>query len=340
MLQRKLAEVQGADFKVQESPISLTLVHMLRKLGPTVEMENILQMAFRSCIRLLRDDIAFNDFQSFRHLTMVLSCLHGFETEAQIASTAQLYIIDNDIIEKELKEGRESITAPDEDPDPSANDAPRSQAENQENDQEDQEVHEEKDTELLIGTKGKDEPDSQEDSNEEAQIETMNFEENESGREVGNEAENVPVPEEGQEAREEKDIKDSEMEEEPEEGKSQEAEIDPIAEGLGDDHYIVCDMCDRGIYSWKDDSVYRCIYCINCDICGDCFEKRATANSELVTPKDDVGWRTVCPQGHRHVKAPVEGWKGVNLKEGKLRIGDEEVSFNEWLISLEDKWKK
>jgi hypothetical protein len=48
-------------------------------------------------------------------------------------------------------------------------------------------------------------------------------------------------------------------------------------------------------------------------------------------------WRSYCGQNHTYIKAPVEGWKGV--KNGIMRIGNEQISFNDWLQSLKDeKW--
>ena len=40
-----------------------------------------------------------------------------------------------------------------------------------------------------------------------------------------------------------------------------------------------------------------------------------------------------------YVKAPVDGWRGV--KNGVIRIGEEEIEFKEWLRSLkEERWPK
>lgn len=57
--------------------------------------------------------------------------------------------------------------------------------------------------------------------------------------------------------------------------------------------------------------------------CEECFNKReAREKGEL-----KADWRIVCPQGHHHVKAPVEGWRGV--KDGIFRIENEEIPFRE-----------
>lgn len=50
-------------------------------------------------------------------------------------------------------------------------------------------------------------------------------------------------------------------------------------------------------------------------------------------------WRTLCPPGHKHIKAPAPGWKGV--KDGVIRFEVEEnnIRFDTWLKELKfTKW--
>jgi hypothetical protein len=50
-------------------------------------------------------------------------------------------------------------------------------------------------------------------------------------------------------------------------------------------------------------------------------------------------WRTLCPSGHKHIKAPAPGWKGV--KDGVIRFEAEEnnIKFETWLSELKhSKW--
>ncbi|KAK3375671.1 hypothetical protein B0T24DRAFT_698095 [Lasiosphaeria ovina] len=44
----------------------------------------------------------------------------------------------------------------------------------------------------------------------------------------------------------------------------------------------------------------------------------------------------VCPWGHAHIKAPVDGWK--DIRQGRLLYGDVDVAFGSWLEQLEGKW--
>lgn len=48
-------------------------------------------------------------------------------------------------------------------------------------------------------------------------------------------------------------------------------------------------------------------------------------------------WKGWCGKDHGYVKAPIEGWRGV--KNGVLRIGEEEIDFKEWMRGLrEERW--
>lgn len=71
------------------------------------------------------------------------------------------------------------------------------------------------------------------------------------------------------------------------------------------------------------------------DLCKDCFEKRRKQETgELPAP-----WRVLCPKGHKHIKAPVDGWEG--MKDGRFMIKGEKIIFKEWLNELKnDKWPK
>jgi hypothetical protein len=56
---------------------------------------------------------------------------------------------------------------------------------------------------------------------------------------------------------------------------------------------------------------------------------------ERLSGKLPPDWRVICPAGHKHIRAPVEGWKG--LKNGVLRFEDKEVIFRDWLVELKEK---
>jgi hypothetical protein len=71
---------------------------------------------------------------------------------------------------------------------------------------------------------------------------------------------------------------------------------------------------------------------IDCDICENCF---------LIKKRRELGdfdpdWRDICPPGHQHVKAHVEGWWGI--KSGTIRLTASEVKVKGWLTRLENQW--
>lgn len=105
-------------------------------------------------------------------------------------------------------------------------------------------------------------------------------------------------------------------------------------EGLREDWCFWCNFCRKPVKDWTHGSAYLCVYCIDFDICEECFLKKIAREKGELEPD----WRVICPQGHRHVKAPIEGWRGV--KDGKLRIGTEELLFKTWLAQLEMNWTK
>jgi hypothetical protein len=94
---------------------------------------------------------------------------------------------------------------------------------------------------------------------------------------------------------------------------------------------LTCNECSKAVSKWKQGALYLCYYCTELNLCEKCYDdKAARERGEL-----PAHWRTLCPAGHRHIKAPVEGWKGV--KAGVLRIGESKVPFRDWLAELETK---
>ncbi|KAL5115644.1 hypothetical protein ACEQ8H_006443 [Pleosporales sp. CAS-2024a] len=111
-------------------------------------------------------------------------------------------------------------------------------------------------------------------------------------------------------------------------------ERNEMDEGLLSDPQPYCNYCTKEIGTWSDGAGYLCVYCIDVDICEECYSKKlAREKGEL-----ERDWRIICPQGHRHVKAPIQGWRGI--KNGKLRIGPKEILFKTWLAQLETKWSQ
>jgi hypothetical protein len=76
--------------------------------------------------------------------------------------------------------------------------------------------------------------------------------------------------------------------------------------------------------------MHLCYYCTNTDFCAKCFQDRL----ERQAGKKEPDWRTICPFGHKFIRGPVDGWKGV--KDGVIYFGDEKLSFRKWLTGLRD----
>lgn len=96
---------------------------------------------------------------------------------------------------------------------------------------------------------------------------------------------------------------------------------------------IICKGCDDEICDWTGGPVYLCYYCAEVDLCQKCFVKRAKKISG--EPIGDGDWRLPCPDGHRHIQAPVQGWK--ELWDGSFVIDDQKMPFAQWLLELKEK---
>lgn len=94
---------------------------------------------------------------------------------------------------------------------------------------------------------------------------------------------------------------------------------------------LVCSDCEKTIWHWSQGHVYLCYYCTEVDLCQDCFDKR----TERIAGKPSDDWRVLCPQGHRHIQMPVQGWKG--LTRGVIKIKNTEVPFHDWLVEVKEK---
>jgi tetratricopeptide (TPR) repeat protein len=110
------------------------------------------------------------------------------------------------------------------------------------------------------------------------------------------------------------------------------AELSKLDEDIGT--WIVgCDGgCGTDIQSWTQ-PFYYCVVCPNTDLCEDCHSKRLKqTKGEIEEP-----WLSFCGANHRYIKGPMKGWKGI--KNGIIRIGDEETTVKEWLRGLkEERW--
>ncbi|KAL1884038.1 hypothetical protein Daus18300_000147 [Diaporthe australafricana] len=326
----KLSEVHGNDFKAAKSNISLLLAWMLRKLGPALEWHDVLEAAFQSCVEDLRDDIGWNDSTSLRRLARLLMSVDGMEIQAQVAMTVQHYVIDAEVHKSDL--AKEAL-----------NEQGTLKSEEQQGEQQQESAEAETQasgevervtTNLVSETS----PASTTGAPDTSSASTADREPGPAvQRGQDDNASNSPQTTTTTPA---VDPKPATTDATPPvalgggSGGSDDG-INPMNEGLrgvGRAGFW-CNDCRKDVVDWTHGGAYMCLYCIDCDICEECFEKRAARHrGEL-----EADWRVVCPQGHRHIQAPVEGWRGV--KDGMLQIGGDVVSFKEWLWDVENQWK-
>lgn len=77
--------------------------------------------------------------------------------------------------------------------------------------------------------------------------------------------------------------------------------------------------------------MYLCIDCDDKGFCELCYAA-LKADDNGTAPFEG---RRFCGRGHEHIKAPIEGWRGI--KDGVMRIeGEEDVPFKEFLRSVRE----
>lgn len=82
--------------------------------------------------------------------------------------------------------------------------------------------------------------------------------------------------------------------------------------------------------------VYLCLMCPNTDLCHACYTELQNHNKGA--PWEF--WRKYCGKNHRYIKAPVDGWGGV--QDGFMVIdGEKKGRFVDWIAWLKDtRWKQ
>ncbi|KAI1841090.1 hypothetical protein JX266_012748 [Neoarthrinium moseri] len=276
-------ESMGNEFDPTQSQTTIPFALMTRQIKP-LRFQEILQATFQGCLVALRDEIAGNDSVSFRTLAKVLACVPGLQTEASIAATCQLYVVDMATYKKEQ---RDSVS------------------------------------------EGK--PDSSGESKGPSEQENLQVSCLPNGEDAAVTAESASTQDNaGVDAQE--PVGDTEAIPPPNpEAKELSREEQDSEEDLDSSASIQCGECSSWFSNWKDKPVYLCYYCTELTLCEKCYtEKINKENGKLPEP-----WRTLCPAGHKHIKAPAEGWNGV--KDGVLRIGTSEIAFRAWLAELEAK---
>lgn len=307
----KPTEAMLEGYNPAESHIITTVALMLQRLGPAIDMSDRLHAAFENCIGELKDDTGMNDRSALRRLARLLSCLVGFEKEASICLTAQCYVLDDAVRRKDLENSQ----------DPSEDTG---------------NTNEQADAEL-----DRDGPvpmNSIDAVINDCVSQELPTDESITGSNAGPQSTEAgrASPESALDSSQSTSKLLPEATTTSDEDPSAEirTEYVEMAEGLIQDTQPYCNYCGEDIGTWSHGNAYLCVYCIDVDICEKCFSKRLAREKGELEPD----WRTICPTGHRHVKAPIEGWRGV--KEGRLRIDAEEIPFRTWLGQLEIKWAK
>ncbi|KAI0129137.1 hypothetical protein BJ170DRAFT_682921 [Xylariales sp. AK1849] len=321
----RLKDTIGEDFDSSQSQTAIPLALMTRKLGLTVQFQEMLHTSFIGCINALSDNAGWNDSESFRTRAKVLSCIEGLEKEAGIAASCQLYVVDMDIHIRDTNPSPELTNDPEQVQEHSNADASETTGESAE-------TANKSPTEATESTTGPAE------SSSDATADTPATSDAPSEIAPDTKTKTPPpssVNGDGPEAIEEAKTEPASSSEKPNtEHALEEHEVPESDEDINSVWGpLYCNECEKNINSWKVDSAYLCLYCTDMDLCGECYGKRIAREEGRLPP----AWRTTCPKGHKHVKAPIAGWAGV--KNGIITIGEEKIVFTKWLKELKDvKW--
>ncbi|KAL8393203.1 hypothetical protein RB595_003124 [Gaeumannomyces hyphopodioides] len=108
---------------------------------------------------------------------------------------------------------------------------------------------------------------------------------------------------------------------------------------------IYCDVCGTNTSTYTPSNpkaTYLCYHCADRDLCAECYKLYQLTT----TPRgkgNDPNYLGMCPDGHEHIRAPVEGWGGV--EDGMIRYGGQEPVkvgewLEEWLKTVKEEWER
>ncbi|KAF2500664.1 hypothetical protein BU16DRAFT_557121 [Lophium mytilinum] len=346
---------------LDQSHVSVMLAIMLRSLGPAMEYQAHMQKVFQKCVSGLTDAESSNDMSSFRLLSKVLACMEGLERDALIALSCQFSVTNPELNHNDSSSSKSSENG-DEADDAAAHTKEGDQAESPgaERPIKDEQAEApgiartyEADTADEAESNGSTEekPNPVESiviTSTTTTITTLTNDPNfklDTTAGASEETQHVQVeggPDESTKAEAESNPTDSLV------GSRDPLEVSDDAMSTGPnnpslqsspdeelwDCYVWCDGgCGTGLNSWTT-PVFYCIICACTDLCTSCHAKRLAQNHG----EPANSWRTFCGKDHKYIKGPIEGWRGV--KDGVMRIGEEEIPFQDWLKDLEEKrWK-
>jgi hypothetical protein len=312
LLVARMRESMGKEFDPTQSQTTIPLALMNRKLA-AVDFQSGLDATFKGCVAALQDDNSWNDCISFRTLAKVLACM-GLDFEAEVAATCQLYIIDLEVHKRENSVVEEKDDSKDkgdsekQDKDGGGNDGAKDNAADGEKSKsgETAKVTESDGVFTMAEINGvKEETDVKIDG----LIEANGSKEPTSIDDILDGDKKTATP------------SADDAKAEPAEGKTEiDEDLDPVHGRL------TCNGCQKTVRDWCHGAMYLCYYCTELNLCEECYDKKA-AREKGDLPAD---WRAICQKGHRHIRAPVKGWKGV--RDGVLRFEDRELRFKDWYV--------
>ncbi|KAF2813896.1 uncharacterized protein BDZ99DRAFT_516530 [Mytilinidion resinicola] len=345
---------------LDQSQVGVMLAIMLRSLGPAIEYQAHMQKVFQKCVNGLTDAEGWNDMSSFRLLSKVLACMEGLERDALIALSCQFSVMNPELIQNDSSSSKSSENGDEADDAAQTKEGGQTEPTDADSPITNEPAKEAgiKDTikadaldETEINRSIKETPDPVESiviRSTTTTITTMtndpNFEPDTTAG-ASEETENVQVegsPDKSTKADTDLEpvhalVASSDLLEASDDAKP--AKLDnPTLERAPDEEIagfsVWCDgQCGTKVDSWTT-PIYYCIICACTDLCTSCHAERLGQNHGA--PSES--WKTVCGKDHKYIKGPIEGWKGV--KNGVMRLEDEEIPFQEWLKDLEEKrWK-
>lgn len=331
MLVSKVRENMSIDFDATQSQTTIPLAYMTRKLA-AFEFQEKLRETFFGCYELLTDATISNDSQSLRMLAKVLAYVPGLERDAEIAASCQLYIVDKEVQKKEMAL-EDSEHESDTDDDKQIEDSGNGKAEAEDKKTTNDEPENVASVNSINGVDRGFNGHNEEGSDKPADVNVGETKLTSDHKETG-EMDKKPN-EESRKADTEEKLKEGE--------RNSQENSDDVDDKLKEDNgdldeihgSISCKNCKKSVTNWNNGAVYLCYYCTELDLCEECYVvKKKRESGEL--PPD---WHTLCPSGHKHIKAPSPGWKGV--KDGVIcfEVEENNTRFETWLNELKhSKW--
>ncbi|KAK3331599.1 hypothetical protein B0T19DRAFT_472661 [Cercophora scortea] len=297
-----LLGVDGVEeYDVDASHLGVPLALMARKLGPAKVYHNYLNKTFLSCVKALTDSKAWNDSSSLVTLAKILMCVPGFSEEASVASSCQFYILDRKVYNDENKPSGSN-----------QNEGNQNEDDQKEDNKNEDNKNEERESETN--------PDTASPSHNTATGSSAD-----DNNSHAHSAEKIPESAANSSSTEATTTTTENTEDTA-------AATDQITKDVDEDRDVQCDAGSEYCRIWNGRAVYLCVYCVDINLCQTCYEDKI-AREEANNPD----WRTVCFKGHPFIKAPAEGWRGV--EDGVLFLKDnKEIKFRDWLEELQKKW--